>query len=250
MSRIVSVLSFRRGTGKSNITASLAGLLAGEGRRVGVVDGDIQSPGIHVLFGLGEEDLRWTLNDFLRGRCPIEEAAYDLTERLDSGLPGRLFFTPASTRYEEMSRASREAFDTDLMLEGLRDLTTALSLDVLLIDTHAGLHRATLLPIALSDALAIVLRPDQQDYQGTGVIVDLARQLESPRLMLIVNEVPNAFDFEDLRGRLAETYDCEVATLPYSESWMALASAEILALRYPDHPVAHLLRRVAGSLLA
>jgi len=38
MARIISIHSFRGGTGKSNTTANLAALLAAEGRRVGVVD--------------------------------------------------------------------------------------------------------------------------------------------------------------------------------------------------------------------
>jgi septum site-determining protein MinD len=54
MSKIVSVHSFRGGTGKSNTTANLAALLPRKGHRVGVVDTDIASPGIHVLFGLAE----------------------------------------------------------------------------------------------------------------------------------------------------------------------------------------------------
>ncbi|MBI3162227.1 MAG: P-loop NTPase, partial [Chloroflexi bacterium] len=43
MSKIVSVHSFRGGTGKSNTTANLASLLAMDGFRVGVVDTDIAS---------------------------------------------------------------------------------------------------------------------------------------------------------------------------------------------------------------
>ncbi len=50
--KIVSIHSFRGGTGKSNTTANLAAQVAMAGKRVGVVDTDIQSPGIHVLFGL------------------------------------------------------------------------------------------------------------------------------------------------------------------------------------------------------
>jgi Mrp family chromosome partitioning ATPase len=36
--------SFRGGTGKSNMTANVAALLAQSGKRVGVIDADIQSP--------------------------------------------------------------------------------------------------------------------------------------------------------------------------------------------------------------
>lgn len=50
---IISIHSFRGGTGKSNTTANVAAVLAGEGRHVAVVDTDVQSPGIHVLFGGG-----------------------------------------------------------------------------------------------------------------------------------------------------------------------------------------------------
>ena len=57
MSKIISVHSFRGGTGKSNTTANIAALLAMDGERVGVVDTDIASPGIHVLFNLDESDM-------------------------------------------------------------------------------------------------------------------------------------------------------------------------------------------------
>ena len=68
MSKIVSVHSYRGGTGKSNTTANLAASIAMRGCRVGIVDTDIQSPGIHVLFGFDENDIHLALNDFLWGR--------------------------------------------------------------------------------------------------------------------------------------------------------------------------------------
>ena len=58
MAQIISIHSFRGGTGKSNTTANIAALLAAGGRRVGVVDTDIQSPGIHVLFRHGRGEHR------------------------------------------------------------------------------------------------------------------------------------------------------------------------------------------------
>ncbi|MCK4652104.1 MAG: P-loop NTPase, partial [Methanosarcinales archaeon] len=42
--KIVSIHSFRGGTGKSNITANMATYIASKGNRVGVIDTDIQSP--------------------------------------------------------------------------------------------------------------------------------------------------------------------------------------------------------------
>ena len=63
MAKIISIHSFRGGTGKSTITSNIAYLLAAKGKRVGVIDTDIQSPGIHILFNLEGTQLKATLND-------------------------------------------------------------------------------------------------------------------------------------------------------------------------------------------
>ncbi|MBM3134237.1 MAG: MinD/ParA family protein, partial [Chloroflexi bacterium] len=80
MPKIVAIHSFRGGTGKSNITANAATIIAQQGQRVGVIDTDIQSPGIHVLFGLDEAKIDKALNDYLWGKCAVEETAYDVGE--------------------------------------------------------------------------------------------------------------------------------------------------------------------------
>ena len=126
-----------------------------------------------------------------------------------------------------------------------------LNLDILLIDTHPGLNEETLLSIAISDSLAILMRPDQQDYQGTGVTVEVARKLDVPNMVLIVNKTPTSLDFNEVRERVAATYNCTVgAVLPHSDEMMTLASAGVFVLRYPDHPISQMLRRIAAMLLA
>jgi MinD-like ATPase involved in chromosome partitioning or flagellar assembly len=250
MARIISIHSFRGGTGKSNTTANLAALLAAEGRRVGVVDTDIQSPGIHVLFGLHEDDMPHALNDYLWGKCSIEQAAMDVTPRLKADLKGQIFLIPSSIKAGEIARVLRDGYDAQLLTTGFRNLVNKLGLDVLLIDTHPGLGEETLLSIVISDVLVIVMRPDQQDYQGMGVTVDVARKLDVPRMMLIVNKVPACFDPEEVKAQVEQTYGCEVAAvLPHSDEMMILASAGIFVLRYPDHQITASLKQALAKLL-
>jgi MinD-like ATPase involved in chromosome partitioning or flagellar assembly len=248
MAIIVSIHSYRGGTGKSNCTANLAVLLATKGLRVGVVDTDIQSPGIHVLFSLDESVIVHSLNDYLWGRCEIREAAYDVSERLEQPIAGRLFLIPSSIKAGEIARVLREGYDVSLLNDGFRDLITVLNLDALLIDTHPGLNEETLLSIAVSDTLLIILRPDQQDYLGTGVTVEVARQLSVPRMLMVVNKVPVAFDGAEVKSRVEETYTCPVAgVLHHADEMMALGSAGIFVLRHPEHPVSTALRQVAEA---
>ncbi len=251
MSKIISVHSFRGGTGKSNTTANVTTLLAAMGLRVGVIDTDIQSPGIHVLFGMDEDDMVHSLNDYLWGKCAIEETAHDVTARLGGNIKGQIYLIPSSIKAGEIARVLREGYDVGLLNDGFHDLVENLNLDVLMIDTHPGLNEETLLSIAISDALVIILRPDSQDYQGTGVTVEVARKLNVPRLLLMVNKVPEVFNFADVQKRVEETYHSEVAAvLPHSDDMMALASSGIFVLRYPDHKVTQSLKQLAAKLIA
>jgi len=250
MPTIVSVHSFRGGTGKSNVTANLSTLLAAGGRRVGVIDTDIQSPGIHVLFGLDESTMTRSLNDYLWGKCPIEQTAHDVTPRPEAAA-GRVLLIPSSIKAREIARVLREGYDVGLLNDGIHTLIDALRLDVLMIDTHPGLNEETLLSIAVSNALIVVMRPDQQDYQGTSVTVEVARKLDVPRLMVLVNKVPAVFDAAEVRSRVENAYKADVAAvLPHSDEMMTLGSAGLFVLRYPDHPVTASLKQVAAKLVA
>ncbi len=255
MGKIISVHSFRGGTGKSNTTANVGSLLAADGLRIGIVDTDIQSPGIHVLFGITEDDMAYSLNDYLWGKCSIHQAAVEVTDLLNRdprnqvSIRGNIFLIPSSMRVGEIARILREGYDVGLLNDGYEQLITALNLDVLMIDTHPGLNEETLLSIAISDALAVIMRPDQQDYQGTSVTVEVARKLDVPRMMIVVNKTPQALDPEAVTAKVRESYDCDVAAvIPHSDEMMALASSGIFSLQFPDSPVAALYRRTASLL--
>ncbi|KAA0252429.1 MAG: MinD/ParA family protein, partial [Chloroflexi bacterium] len=184
--KIVSIHSFRGGTGKSNTTANLAAQIAMMGRRVGVVDTDIQSPGIHVLFGLDDQKMGKTLNDFLHGAATIREVGYSVGEHPGEGqgraqLKGKqIFLFPSSIKGGEISKILKEGIDFNVLNEGLQTAISEFDLDYLFIDTHPGLNEETLLSIATSDVLIVILRPDNQDLQGTAVTVDIARSLDVP----------------------------------------------------------------------
>lgn len=256
MSSIISIHSFRGGTGKSNISANLAALLALNGSRVAVVDTDIQCPGLHVLFGLDESQMKLTLNEYLRGECAIEEVAYAVGDRADSpaGLEKladkTLWVIPSSINAGEISAILRDGYDVNRLNEGLQTVRRTLSLDYLIIDTHPGLNDETLLAIAFSDILIVVLRLDQQDFQGTAVTVDIARSLDVPGLFLVVNQALSRYDFAQVQNQVSQTYDAPVAAvLPLTEDLVALQSSDLFALRYPEHPWSRSLRQVVDRLV-
>lgn len=256
MSQIIAVHSFRGGTGKSNITANLAAITARSGKRVGVIDTDIQSPGIHVIFSLNHEKIKFALNDFLWGRCKIEETACDVTSVLAddaAALPERakLMLIPSSVKTGEITRVLRDGYDVGLLNDGIHEVVRALDLDYLFIDTHPGVNEETLLSIAICRRFVLIMRPDHQDFQGTAVTVELARRLDVQDVMLIVNKIPHGMSREALREQIEGAYHAPiVGMLPLDSEMATLASNALFTRRFPDHPLSRELNAVAAKLMA
>ncbi len=256
MARIISTHSFRGGTGKSNTTANLAVLVARAGNRVGVIDTDIQSPGIHVIFQLPESRVVHALNDYLYGKCSIGNAAYDVTDAaIGTAEPGasrpRVFLIPSSVNVGEIGKVLKQGYDVAKLNDGFQRLIKDLDLDYLFIDTHPGVNEETLLSIAISDKLILVMRPDSQDFQGTAVTAELARRLQIPEMLILINKVPPNMDTVKLRERVEQAYGAEVvAMLPMNYEIVRLASSGIFVNRFPDHPMTLALKQVAERVMA
>ncbi|MDP3972305.1 MAG: MinD/ParA family protein [Candidatus Nanopelagicales bacterium] len=252
MTKIVAIHSFRGGTGKSNVTANLAGQLAAAGKRVCVIDTDIQSPGIHVLFGFMEGDLpKQTLNDFLYGGVAISEVSTDVSSRLPFPVAGSLELVASSIAPADISEILRNGYDVERLNDALVQLGSARHLDFLLIDTHPGLNEETLLTTAICDILIVIMRPDNQDYQGTAVTLDVAARLGVPERLIVVNKVYEAIEPSVVIARVEQAYGLPVvAALPLSQPVASNASSGLFSLTSPEHPWSLGVKRLADRLAA
>jgi septum site-determining protein MinD len=194
MTKIVCVHSFRGGTGKSNLSANLATALALTGRKVAVIDTDLASPGVHVLFQFtpGPDDA--TLNDHLQGDAPIETCCHEVTPAEVRDKSGHVFLVPASMQSDRIARLLREGYEVEKLNDAHFYHGEHRHLDVIIVDTHPGINEETLLTTAISDCLVMVMRPDSQDYLGTAVALEVAQRLDVPNALLVVNKLPLHFD--------------------------------------------------------
>lgn len=250
MPKVISVHSYRGGTGKSNLTANLATMVAQQGYRVGIVDTDMPSPGIHNIFGLEPSLMTKTLNSYLWREADIADGAYNVGCSLGLTGTGQLFLVPSSCKADDIARILNEGYDVRQLNDGFRQLVKALDLDYLFIDTHPGLSKETFLTIAISHCLLLILRPDKQDYQGTAVTLDVARQLNVRHVQLIINKAFSSLEPQALRLKVEETYGVPVTGLfPLSEDIVQLASEGVFCDRYPDHPISQEFQAVARQIM-
>jgi len=250
MAKIISIHSYRGGTGKSNLTANLVTAIALAGKRVAIIDTDIQSPGIHNIFDLNATTINKTLNDYLWGNIPIEDTVYDVSTTAGVNDKGKIFLIPSSSNVDAISRILSEGYNVNLLNQSCRQLIQSLQLDYLFIDTHPGLSKEVFLSIAISHILIIILRPDRQDYQGTAVTVDLAKQLMVPQMMLLINKVVSGINLDNLKQQIENTYQTKVGGIfPATEEMMRLGSNGIFCQLYPHHPWTNTLFQVANQII-
>ncbi|MHA1652857.1 MAG: MinD/ParA family ATP-binding protein [Candidatus Thorarchaeota archaeon] len=231
---IVSIHSFRGGTGKSNIAANLAAVAALDGKRVAVMDTDMASPGIHIIFGKGRQRLEHTLNDYLRGECDIGDACLDLTREL--GIKkGKLYLIPSSMSASDITRILREGYEVSDLRNGFNDVIKEKKLDYLIIDTHPGLDRETLLSMATADFLFVVARVDEQDLLGTAATLSVARKLQVPDIHIVINKKPKIYEDADIIRQVETKFKAKVATIiPLLPLLIEAGSRYVVTLRHPD----------------
>lgn len=250
MGKLISIHAFRGGTGKTSLIVNLAYQLALRGFRIGMIDTDLPSPGLHTFFGLTPTSLKNTLNDYLRGECEIKDAAYDVTPQVQSPRAGKLILVPCSMETGAIIHILREGYDVSSLNEGCEDLLKNYRLDFLFNDTHPGLHEETLLSIALSDAMILVTRPDGQDMPGTQILLDIARRMDVPQVFLIANQLPAEYSQDEYKQEFSSIFDAQKTMfVPYSISLKKMQSAGIFSEKHPDDPVTRSMGQIADELL-
>ncbi|WP_405145659.1 MinD/ParA family protein [Sphaerisporangium sp. NBC_01403] len=243
MARVITMHSYRGGTGKSSMAANMALLLAAEGRRVALVDADIQSPAVDTMFGFLRSPAKCSLADYLVGRCEIEDAVMRAPE-------DGPFIVPARTSVSAINEITANGYDVGLLNEGFTRLVGAFDLDVLILDTHTGINTETVMAVACSDALVLVTRADRLDLAGAAESVALADRLGCTRRAVVVNMVPDVTLGDGLVLKAETAYGSPVtAVLPYVPEMAQLAGEQIFVTAHPAHSLVSGYQKINDAVL-
>lgn len=250
MTRSIAVHSYKGGTGKSTLTANIAVALALKGRRVGIMDMDLEGPGLHVFFDVDPDKLRFTINDVLAGVCPPEAACVRLSEKLPLN-GGEIYYSPASVKVSEIMRTLKTGFELEMFENAIKRMQEKYGLHYLLIDTHPGIQHDTLLALGVCDHQLIISRVDQQDIFGTGVLIEISSTFEKP-VHLVLNMIPprvKEAEVHKFARALSAHFTVDMSGwLPFSEDIIGSLSRSVLTLKSPRNMITDRLRHLAESV--
>lgn len=251
MPKIICVHSYRPGTGKTMIAANIATLLASAGKHVCLIDADFHNPALHIMFKVDQEGLPQSFGDFLLGHCEIGQTVTDLTPNLQHlNLTGKIYLITAYSSNEVRRQVEVQGVHLDNLKEGVDHLMEDRKLDYVILDTYAGIDERTLPIVAIVDSLIVTMLLDKQDYQGTGVLIDVARRIGVPEIFLIVNSVPHNFNFAQVIEEVKSTYRCKQTFItPHDMALLQPDTYDVTGTAHFELPFSQAIKQIAALVI-
>lgn len=200
----LSFYSYKGGAGRSLLVANVARFLALSGKKVVVVDLDLEAPGLlyklqtdGALERAAEGKLRGVVDYLLvaweEGRPPAELSAFSVQVPTPPKVGGSIQLMPAGSAphpsyFENLARLDQMRRDHDAeggLLLPLLDLSARIELDLgadfLLIDSRTGVTElGGLATTALADRVICVTLPTRECMDGTNAVIRALEQTPRP----------------------------------------------------------------------
>ena len=171
MSKTFGIFSLKGGVGKTTVVISLGSAIAGFGKKVLLVDGNLSAPNLGISFDIANQE--FSFQDVLERKANPSQAVSNLTN-MDI-LPASIFSTLNANPMQ--------------MKEKIRHLKR--SYDFILIDSAPSLNEEALGAMLASDEILVVTTPDHPTLSSTLKSVKFAKQRGIPISGLILNKVYN-----------------------------------------------------------
>ncbi len=191
--RIISVTSGKGGVGKTNVVANLAYVMTKIGKRVLLLDADLGLGNLDVLLGLAP---KYHIGHLLSGERRLEEV-------LVRG-PNGMLILPASSGVQELTTLTEgQQLSFISELDNLKE-----SIDVVLIDTGAGISSNVLYFNMAAQEIIVVVSPEPTSItDGYAIMKVLFQKHGERRFKLIVNSVRSQKEGLDVYNHLCMVAD-------------------------------------------
>ena len=241
--RVICVTSGKGGVGKTNIVTNLGFALSKAGKKVLVLDADLNLANVDILLGLTP---RYNLHHVFMGEKSLQEV-------LVQG-PAGLLILPASSGIMELAELTEHQ-----RLYFLAEMDAlAQEVDIMLIDTAAGINNNVIYfnlaaqeriiiltpePTSLTDAYALIkVLSGRHDVKRFRILVNLARsEKEALAVFRKLSIVADRF-----LGSLSLDY---LGHIPYdSKLPQAVREQRLVSDLFPDSPASRMFGRLAREI--
>ncbi len=191
--RVICVASGKGGVGKTNITVNLGTALVKQGRQAMIMDADLGLANVDVMLGINPP---YTLAHVLTGERELAEVI--------TTTPGGLHVVPATSGTQTMAELS--PMQHAGIVRAFSEL--AMDLDVLLVDTAAGLSDSVItFSKAAQEVVVVVCDEPASITDAYALIKVLTRDHGVERVRILANMVNTVREGQRLYEKMARVTD-------------------------------------------
>ena len=241
-SKVIAVASGKGGVGKSNFTVNLAIELSKMGNRVMIMDADLGLANIDILLGINP---KYNLSHVINGEKDLK----DIITETEFGIK----IIASGSGVKELVNLSNQQRDSFIRnLSELEDMV-----DIMLVDTGAGISKNTLSFIYASDYSIVVTTPEPTALMDAyGLIKVTSMSKNKIPLKLIVNMANTKEEAKEIASRVillsrrflnifVESYGFIYRDKSVLSSVMAQKPFSVL---YPSSKASECIKQIAGRI--
>ena len=237
MTEIISVISGKGGVGKTTFTSNIGLALAGLGKNVLLVDGNVSGANLGLHFGV--DTYKNSLNDVLEGKIDFHEAIHNLKS------------LGISSEYLHLIPASVTMCSADL--SRLKDLFCALvgHYDYIIIDGAAGCDSEVESVLDVSDKVIIITNPEVSSLSNAILVRAIAEDKDKEIIGVVINRVHGDY-FEISIPEIEKFTNLPVIGVIRNGRHVssALADSTPVLSKYPESRVSKDFRQTASNLVS
>jgi len=232
MGRIIAVASGKGGVGKTTLVANLGIALAKAGKKVIMVDADLDMANLELVLGMEGRPI--TLQDVLNGEAHTQDAVYDVIENAK--------FVPAGISPSQFRRVDPEKLQrTVLEYSG--------NADFVLLDCPAGVGRDTIACFAACKETILVVVPEPISATDAYKTRIVAEKMGSEILGAVMNMI------RGIKGELTERevqtlLECPILAKINDDPLVreCVVAGKPIVRQYPTTQTSQIIRRLASEL--
>ncbi|GAB3379997.1 flagellar synthesis regulator FleN [Spongiibacter taiwanensis] len=240
--QVIAISGGKGGVGKTNVAINLGCALAEAGKRVALLDADFGLANVDVLLGLKAQR---NIEQVIDGQCSLNDIML-------AG-PAGMKVIPASSGTRRLTRLDN--FHHAGLIRAFSDVAS--QIDVLLVDTAAGIGDSVVSFVAAAQEVLLVVCDEPSSITDAYAMIKvLSRDYGKQRLRILANMVRSEEEgralFEKLQqvcDRFLEVSLLDAGCVPFDEALRdAVRQQRPLVLEAPSSPAARAIRRLAAQV--
>ncbi|RKX93585.1 MAG: hypothetical protein DRP84_08230 [Spirochaetes bacterium] len=246
----IGAYSYKGGVGRSVSTANIAVLLAKRGKKVGIIDADIEAPGIDQIFGIDVPSIN--LLDLLAypDRYSISKNSFpvvDIKNELKLELDGELFILPSARDRKKLKSVTVDPSLSVIFDNIVKEFTEKYNLDYLFVDCRSGLAHYSVMTLWAVEVVLLFFGWGKQNFNGSNYILsNVIERIPKPSFS-IASRIPDFIGEEELKERVQNTLGNKLLGYIMQDKDLAWEE-QIIVLKNPESKAAKALTEISYKI--